>query len=77
MHTTNKMVETINGYEYIGQYENKYYLLKIYAFQGVCDVYDIKCNKIKKLKIRNEKIRINNETISIYAFNGRKKPKNV
>jgi hypothetical protein len=60
----------IEGHEYIGQYANKYYLLKIYAFQGVCEIYDTTCNKIKTLKIKNERIRINNESLSIYALNG-------
>ena len=60
----------IEGYEYIGQYANKYYLLKIYAFQGICEIYDVTCGKVKTLKIENEKIRINGESLSIYALNG-------
>ena len=60
----------VEGYEYIGQYADKYYLLKIYAFQGVCKIYDATCNKIKTLKIKNEKVRINGESLSIYALNG-------
>lgn len=64
---TNKI---INGHGYIGQYADKYYLLKVYSFQSLIVVYDLINDKVKTLRVRNEKVRINHETISVYLLNG-------
>ena len=66
-------MKTINGYEYIGQYADIYYLLNIIHKNGniFAKVYDKTKNKIKILKIRkNETIKINNESLTVYLLNG-------
>lgn len=63
------MEKKINGYKYIGQYADKYYLTKIYhnADSADVEVYDATKNKLKVLKVRkNETVRINREVISVH-----------
>ena len=65
------MKKEINGYEYIGQYADKYYLLNVLYYESKLMVYDKTTDKIKKLKIRkNGTVKINNESISIDLLNG-------
>ena len=65
------MKKTINGYEYIGQYADKYYLFNVLFDDAKLLVYDRTTDKIKKLKVRkNGTVKINNESISIYSLNG-------
>lgn len=66
------MEKEINGYKYIGQYADKYYLTKVYynASSTDAEVYDATKNQLKVLKVnRLGNVRINGETISIYNLN--------
>lgn len=65
------MKKEINGYEYIGQYADKYYLLRLIFGTNIVEVYDKTKDKIKRLHIFNNRtVRINNENISIDLLNG-------
>ena len=65
------MNKKINGYEYLGQYADKYYLLKFFFGRNMVEVYDKTNDKIKTLKVfQNRKIRINNESLSLDLLNG-------
>ena len=65
------MKKTINGYEYIGQYADKYYLLRLIFGANIVEVYDKTKDKVKRLKIFNNRtVRINNESVSIDLLNG-------
>lgn len=65
------MTKTINGHEYIGQYADKYYLLRLIFGANVVEVYDKTKDKIKRLKVfGNRTVRINYESISIDLLNG-------
>lgn len=67
------MKKTINGYEYMGQYADKYYWLRFFfrSNKSFIEVYDKTKDKIKRLKVfKNRTVRINNESISIDLLNG-------
>lgn len=67
------MERKINGYSYMGQYADKYYLIKVYYNANSTDVevYDATQNKLKVLRVnKNGNVRINGELISIHSLNG-------
>ena len=63
----------VNGYEYIGQYADKYYLINIIItdYESHVLIYDKTKDMLKNLKVaKNRSVRINGEYLSIDSLNG-------
>lgn len=62
------METKINGFSYIGQYADKYYLLHVDFYNAIFTIYDATKRRIVKRKVRNHSVKINNQTINTVWF---------